>query len=403
MPGTSDVLNVRDYGALGDWDEATGCGTDDTEAIQAALDAGAVTGQLVVFPAGAYKVTQRPGTQRALQVRTNNHLWGWGNAVIRIADDYYSGGPAEYTALEIEGGEHGIRIRDLGFRGNNNWDITQITGGNAAIYLTGHAGPYAVASYDVRIEGCWFDCLYGFPVHGTYEHSYDIVVTGCTIRKCSNGINLNAAGEISRNYFEDSQGIENYSGNVLIEGNRFRRVVNNGIAIGGGGIYLDGTICRGNIIESTVPATPGHAASGIIVGAGARSILIDGNVVQNAHYCSLIIHNAGQDPEVWYPAKDVRVSNNTFRGSGNSAVYVTDGVSNITFFHNSVTGAGISALNLRSGSNVVLGEGNHWRTNNPNQYDLNIQQYAQGVKISGGNDFRRAPSIIHPAAGVEWY
>ena len=50
----SDVVNVRDFGAVGDGV------TDDTEAIQAACDhAGTLGFALIVFPHGSYKVTER--------------------------------------------------------------------------------------------------------------------------------------------------------------------------------------------------------------------------------------------------------------------------------------------------------------------------------------------------------
>lgn len=55
----SDWINVKDFGAKGDWDNATQIGTDDTAAIQAALDYAISSGKRskVFFPSGKYRTT----------------------------------------------------------------------------------------------------------------------------------------------------------------------------------------------------------------------------------------------------------------------------------------------------------------------------------------------------------
>src|SRR3984893_851137 len=52
----SDIFNVKDFGALGNWNGSTGA--DDTNAIQAALNA-ANGGGIVFFPPGTYRITSR--------------------------------------------------------------------------------------------------------------------------------------------------------------------------------------------------------------------------------------------------------------------------------------------------------------------------------------------------------
>ena len=51
----SQVVNVKDFGAKGDYNASTGTGTDDTAAIQAAIDA--CENGVLYFPEGHYKVT----------------------------------------------------------------------------------------------------------------------------------------------------------------------------------------------------------------------------------------------------------------------------------------------------------------------------------------------------------
>ena len=68
----TDIINVKDFGAKGDGS------TDDTTAIQAALDAGLVTGKTVVFPAGTYAFTEASvtadETHRAITLEAVGHV-----------------------------------------------------------------------------------------------------------------------------------------------------------------------------------------------------------------------------------------------------------------------------------------------------------------------------------------
>src|SRR3984893_79555 len=54
----SDIFNVKDFGALGNWNGSTG--NDDTSRIQAAINATTANGGgIVFFPPGTYKITSR--------------------------------------------------------------------------------------------------------------------------------------------------------------------------------------------------------------------------------------------------------------------------------------------------------------------------------------------------------
>jgi parallel beta-helix repeat protein len=52
-----DVINVLDYGAVGDSNGTPGNGTDNTVAIQAAVTAAGSTGKIVFLPVGTYRIT----------------------------------------------------------------------------------------------------------------------------------------------------------------------------------------------------------------------------------------------------------------------------------------------------------------------------------------------------------
>jgi hypothetical protein len=63
----ADVFNVKDFGAVGDYNPSTGIGADDTAAIQTALDSAAASphGAGIYFPRGIYKITN------TIQVKSN--------------------------------------------------------------------------------------------------------------------------------------------------------------------------------------------------------------------------------------------------------------------------------------------------------------------------------------------
>ncbi len=65
-----DTISVKDFGAVGDGS------TNDTAAIQAALNQGAVAGVSVYLPAGTYQV------EDTINIKSNNHFFGAGEASI---------------------------------------------------------------------------------------------------------------------------------------------------------------------------------------------------------------------------------------------------------------------------------------------------------------------------------
>jgi len=74
-----DVVSVKDFNATGDGT------TDDTTAIQAAIDS-ITSGGTVIFPPGTYKVSYQASTIGCLHAKEGQHLLGFGNAIIKKAD-----------------------------------------------------------------------------------------------------------------------------------------------------------------------------------------------------------------------------------------------------------------------------------------------------------------------------
>lgn len=148
----ANVFNVRHYGATGDGS------TDDTAAIQAALDAASAAGRgTVYFPAGTYIVA--PTTTTRLIVYSNVELIGDGDvSTIQVKTDAgnYATviGPADdSTALS------NFTMRDLRIDQNAAANTTcNIATGNASIAQ--HAVRVFVGS-DIRIERVRFDSCCG--------------------------------------------------------------------------------------------------------------------------------------------------------------------------------------------------------------------------------------------------
>jgi hypothetical protein len=110
--GRDLVINVADYGALGDGS------TNDTAAIQAALGAVSAAGRGVIeFPAGVFRLSDAGFAQYSpiLGIPANCTLRGagMGVTVLKLAD-----GLTNTTGRVLQGGGNGITVQDLTLDGN---------------------------------------------------------------------------------------------------------------------------------------------------------------------------------------------------------------------------------------------------------------------------------------------
>jgi parallel beta-helix repeat protein len=113
MASNPSAINVITFGAKGD-DK-----TDDTKAIQGAIDQGAKTGAVVFFPAASYRVSQlvlRQGTVLngvSSGTYPDNATIAGSSVLVRI------GNTNKHLLLAPDGANYG-RIRDLAIDGNKN-------------------------------------------------------------------------------------------------------------------------------------------------------------------------------------------------------------------------------------------------------------------------------------------
>lgn len=122
--GAENAFNVRDYGATGDGE------TDDTTALQAAIDAAELVGGAVYFPAGTYKITA------ALQVDRPMRIFGESMAgtIIQQATNDEHGIVITFSSANLA---QGIAVESLTLTGPGK-DVT--TGNGIELTGTGTGG-----------------------------------------------------------------------------------------------------------------------------------------------------------------------------------------------------------------------------------------------------------------------
>jgi len=158
------IFNVKDpdFGATGDGS------TDDTAAIQAAIDA--AVGGTLMFPEGTYMVRGKPtGSVGRLGIKPlSNSTWLFaGNAVIKVIAQASD----TYAVINIDG------VTDVTLYGprvdGNKANITDAGGQGHGIFMTG--GCERIRIYSARSFNCYGDGIY---IGITGDTNRDIVVVG---------------------------------------------------------------------------------------------------------------------------------------------------------------------------------------------------------------------------------
>ncbi|MEZ6044110.1 MAG: right-handed parallel beta-helix repeat-containing protein [Planctomycetaceae bacterium] len=301
--------HVKDFGAVGDGV------TDDTAAIQAALDAAA--GQELYLDAGTYYVTD------SLLISSDTRLIGAGaNSILQFSWRDSTDGGTFYL---------GNRNRGNDSAGDRNIELQDFT------LLGGDSGnPYGVAVNTIT-HGIWF------------RKVANVLVTGLEIRNTSGFAICNTGlinGTFAYNTIENvgRDGITSFPliqeddpeyGNwnldgLLIHHNFFANVGDDAIAVHAGTSYsvnynyppTNITITENTIIGRI---TDHELAQGRgIVLTGVHHALIDSNDISNTVSTGILIsswYNLSIDPQLTNEAircDDIQVSNNTITGAGTS-------------------------------------------------------------------------------------
>lgn len=265
-----EVYNVKDFGAVGDGN------TDDTEAIQSAIDAAETDGGIVFVPQGVYLVTPSTG----LSMKSNIHLSGAGHgSILKIPNRANVTG----NLLKVES-RTDVVISNLMLDGNRD----EQSGST-------NYGLYVAASQNCKINSVWTRSFSG--VGNQVYDSDGVVVTDCTstgnlfhgfegeqVRGC--------VWKGNRGYGNDRHGIfispgevggTGAQGNIII-GNSFDNNGQYGIAIGIAAAPGSELLSNGNMISNNSVRNNGHYGISLYYQDGS---IITGNLIESNGYIGI--------------------------------------------------------------------------------------------------------------------
>jgi hypothetical protein len=241
------TVSVKDFGAVGNGI------TDDTAAIQAAINSLSTTGGKVYLPANTYKITA-PLTN----TKSGVSLFGDGSAATIISNSQtgdaivFGNGTDELTQCQITG----IKIQGSATSGRGFYG--KIFGSQCTlndVYINS-------GSVGIQLDSCYVSKYYNVWVRNTVSHgifvnniSHNATFIGCKVQLAGgNGMVI--------------QG----SYNVLVTGSNFEFNQINQIAVGNGCAGVD---IADNYFEGLMPYTSGNA--GVYVSTGANVTAVKNN------------------------------------------------------------------------------------------------------------------------------
>lgn len=358
QPASSLVVNVKDKGATADDT------SDDTAAIQSAIDAVATKGGTVFIPDGTYLINTRHSGNKGLRLASDMRLQLSDGAILKAIPNAYSDYAILYlpavSDVIIQGGtivgdrnEHsgttgesgmgiwiasssrvyiaGVTIRDC-------WGDGLYVGGNSGCstirlchVISDHnrrQGLSVVYAADVRIQYSVFSNTGGtLPEAGIDlepnegETVSDVWISDCSFtRNAGSGVQCGvAAGNTGKSFIRA----------VVIEKSTF---TDNGFpkvlgSEGAGGIEISNT--AGHIVRAS--SLSGNKAWGIRLRDDADSTVLEGNVVDGTKQDGIYV-----DPTI----NDYRITGNTITNSKRYGLYLGPG-SNGTASGNILSGNGM--------------------------------------------------------------
>jgi len=257
----AQYVSVKDFGAAGDADPITGVGTDDTVAIQAALDsAGGTDVQLsVFFPDGTYRTTATLNIPEGVQIFGNG---AWKSKIHSVA----SGVAAQF----VSGG---------------TYDFPPIVS-NLAIYSAGTACLDTGGVSGAEIYNNWFSGAGGVLVSGTA----DIQINNNVFDGTVNGIQFTASTLCNNISIQNNS----FTGNayaITLKNTRDTRICGNDFRGDSSfNIHIlspsSSNTCINVLIENnnfyTAPATGATGATIMKLTGTLNGFVIDGNTFDGA-------------------------------------------------------------------------------------------------------------------------
>jgi parallel beta-helix repeat protein len=362
------VANVRNapYNAKGDGI------TDDTAAIQRAVNAVAGTGGTVKIPAGTYLVNPVVNAHAGVRFGSNTTMVLDQGAVLQAM----STSTSDYKILCISGVQN-VFIKGgsiVGNRGNNTITDTNESGTGITISNSQH-----VVIENVTVQDCWCDgvyvsdnsldvTLYNLMVDNNRRCGSAIVyISGMVVRSCTfkgttgmleNGAWANGAGvDVEPNRGELVQ-------NIQFLGNTFTQNATIGLAFGPANSNMTTTFVINCMIDGNTISSNGDPVKGMY-GIGGSST--SGHQILN----NTIMNNYGIGLGLYGSASDILIQENNVSGTSPSSFsrgygILLDMTSNITVQGNTVTNNAYYGIRDADpiGTNTITG--NTSTGNNPN-------------------------------------
>ncbi|KTB59412.1 mannuronan epimerase [Pseudomonas viridiflava ICMP 13104] len=288
------IFNTKDFGALGDGV------TDDTAAIQAAIDAAAAAGGgEVVMGAGTYVVSggEEP-SDGCLMLKSNVTLSGagMGETIIKLAD----GSDTKVTGIvrSAYGEEtHDFGMKNLTLDGNRDATTGKVDGWFNG-YIPGSDGKDSNVTLDsVEIKDC---SGYGFDPH---EQTVNMVIKNSVSH--GNGLDGFVADYLSDSVFENNVAYDNdrHGFNVVTSTHDF--TLSNNVAYGNGSTGI--VVQRGS---ENIPSPANITITGgAVYGNGAEGVLI--KLSSQVSLSGVDIHDNGSAGVRIYGSTGVDVFDNT--------------------------------------------------------------------------------------------
>src|SRR6266700_3013829 len=333
-PASPLIINVRDYGAYGDGT------TDDTAAIQSAINAAATTSGAMYLPPGTYKLTASLTLPATLLSGFRMTGAGWGT-ILALAN-----GVNDYAIkfLEAANGLNGAEFSHFKIDGN-------------CTHQTGGGGIEANGATNCLFHNLWIHAPYNDGIHihnGTLTGGFGVqsFVTNCLFdagnTSAGNGraLSLDSTDQIMiiGNDFREMGGSSGADADCIRDNNGLSAVIgniftsNNSVSnVGGGGIKTYSNFSR--IIGNQFESIPG----GSIILLGNKHI-VSGNQFLNIGKGA---GSANQASGIYTSANNSIFADNYFNTDGSG----TNGTQAFIFMDNGTTG------NIVSGNQFDVSNG----------------------------------------------
>jgi hypothetical protein len=277
--GPCTGLSVRNFGATGNGS------TDDTAAIQAAIDAVPASGGTVCIPAGVYNLAST-----LVIGRSHVAMMGVGtSSELRAAPGTYHT-LIVIPALQGTALPHGgtpsvddVRISRMTLNGNHQYN----PGGPENYY-----GIYVRAATNVTISEVYFHDLHleAFDVGADNQASGHILIRNCHVRAIGRqGIGLLFGSDlrVSETWIEDTPS------------QQFGPAAANGVDIEVEGLngFVDGATVEDSLIQRTATATAGDGVGLAPAFGPLRNVVVRHNIIDN-HQTGVAVNGSPNNPEL---------------------------------------------------------------------------------------------------------